>query len=106
MEQKYIDELNRAIIIYKQYQIEYLREDLKLREIELCTKLYIYLLEQYKRIINSIEYDDNDIATYRGIKVVHNEKVSEYEGFRFVFSVSSINLKNYLQELKEEGKNE
>lgn len=107
--EKMLEELNKAIQLYEceVWKNIGLRTGIYLKEIELCTKLYIYLLEQFNKMLKftDIELDkENEIYTYKDYNIIHNENICEYEGFKFVYSIPSYKLKEFFEGLKEEGK--
>lgn len=107
--EKMLEALNKAIQLYEIEVWENidLRTDIYLKEIELCTELYIYLLEQFNKMLKFTDIDldkVNKTYTYKDYNIIHNENICGAEGFRFVYSIPSYKLKEFFEKLKEEGK--
>lgn len=105
--EKMLEELNKAIQLYEREEWKNidLRMYIGLKEIELCTELYIYLLEQYNKLVHYVNIENNkELRTYKGYNIVHNENICGATGFNFVYSIPSYKLKEFFEELKEEGK--
>ena len=107
--EKMLEELNKAIQLYEceEWKNIDLRIYICLKEIEVSTELYIYLLEQFNKMLKFTDIDldkENETYTYKDYNIIHNENISGYEGFRFVYSIPSYKLKDFFEKLKEEGK--
>ena len=107
--EKMLEELNKAIQLYEceEWKIIDLRTYIYLKEIEVSTELYIYLLEQFNKMLKFTDIDldkENKIFTYKDYNIIHNENICGYEGFRFVYSIPSYKLKEFFEKIKGEGK--
>jgi len=107
--EKMLEELNKAIQMYEceVWKNIDLGTGIYLKEIELCTELYIYLLEQFNKMLKftGIDLDkENKTFTYKDYNIIHNENVCGAEVFRFIYSIPSYKLKKFFEGLKEEGK--
>lgn len=107
--EKMLEELNKAIQLYecKEWEIIDLRTYIYLKEIEVSTELYIYLLEQFNKMLKFTVIDldkENKKFTYKDYNIIHNENICGATGFNFVYSIPSYKLKEFYEKLKEEGK--
>lgn len=100
-----LEELNKAIQLYEceEWKVIDLRTYIFLKEIELSTELYIYLLEQYNKLVHYVNVKNSkELRTYKGYNIIHNENISGATGFNFVYSIPSYKLKEFFEKIKGE----
>ena len=103
--EKMLEELNKAIQLHEcnEWKNIDLSIYIGLKEIELCTELYIYLLEQYNKLVHYVNVENSkELRTYKGYNIIHNENICGAEGFRFVYSIPSYKLKEFFEKIKGE----